>query len=953
MFKPSLTFKSVISLSTAAVFLFSSIAPAAGAYQQKADSKKDYWKSQYDVKAPTYNVSKPATMTETEKSRLIKDKAMMEKMGYDVKVDTTSRMVTVFDKGSSKPVMEFPFSDPDRLRKYSPKSVNQMLMAEMKKVSSANKAAFSHSLKNLPTESAVFFMAMGAVVATQLVSNYSQNPVAMKQHIDHSLSPMGIFGFYAFMYSQGVTSNVLGMYLKNPKFHHMIPYLGMSVGMFAQTYLSQIMMNPNVNACAKTMMGGKVTEADQQHGVDKDPCSAAYEQLALKKVLWESAPMLVSMLASSALAGAAQAVVTSTVLRVTGVDIAAYLMPGAMQLKGIRLLLVKGLQIGAFVQIDQWLNRSVTYAWKNIFDGDELDNISEDLEENVNVLKKNKWASDDKELQANMKLFKEKMSAWRMTNMTEVYEAYQNWQDSLVQLTGMYNTSYSFYGDFVAQVRAERFEDGYVKPLERKTPLYGIKANLEKDQMDFLLNEPAFIERQQYQTVVDVAQKSQELLKEENLKLLNATQKSNLKKIIAGLQVEDDDKLIKALVLLNSEIRSAAQNYSMHAYYKALWTVYTDLGAPRPILEKGRGWVTYYGEAPTSAETLKGTSFYRKVGIFPTPKITDFLVMQMICGPDVERGETAIKTSLGYPSVFMPPTIRGDKDQFDVCTSYKLGINEGVAGIYNYPVKTAAGQYEGFVSYLANQTRASVVGDQSKAAFDDWWKKNTETQMQTAFAQYSRSYEAVIIKMIRAIYRQGISAWNNGSVYNGTMNASFQEERVYLSLLNEILAPSQDAYAMNLKGIMGKAPTQPLLAEVESQFAILNGMIKKIKIVKVTENNVEIERIESPLENYQFEEQVKNIQAALGKVSAALGVGEEAPATQLKVTDAQRNMAVQALESLQALSTEMMMYGVMANAVSWDKMRNVKQMNAEAQQFQNEMQEKMAKIRSMSMPGVR
>jgi hypothetical protein len=219
--------------------------------------------------------------------------------------------------------------------------------------------------------------------------------------------------------------------------------------------------------------------------------------------------------------------------------------------------------------------------------------------------------------------------------------------------------------------------------------------------------------------------------------------------------------------------------------------------------------------------------------------------------------------------------------------------------------------------------------------------------MQAAFAQFSRSYEEILIKMVNKIYRPGYSSFNRGSVYNGTMNAAFQEERVYLSLLNELLAPSKQAYVMNLGGILAKAPTHPLLVDVETQFAILNGMVKKIKVVQIDGQ----ERIQSPLENYQFEDQIKNIQAAFKKVSAALGVGEDASQAAVQVSEAQRNMAVQALENLQSVASEIMMYGMMANAVSWDKLRNVKQVNAEQEKFNNEMQKKLAQIRSMTAPG--
>ncbi|MBO9668765.1 MAG: hypothetical protein J7501_18345, partial [Bdellovibrio sp.] len=219
----------------------------------------------------------------------------------------------------------------------------------------------------------------------------------------------------------------------------------------------------------------------------------------------------------------------------------------------------------------------------------------------------------------------------------------------------------------------------------------------------------------------------------------------------------------------------------------------------------------------------------------------------------------------------------------------------------------------------------------------------------------------ILIKMVKKIYRQGFSSFNRGSVYNGTMNAAFQEERVYLSLLNELLTPNKDAYVMNMPGILAKAPTQPLLVEVETQFAILNSMVKKIQIVQIDGK----ERIQSPLENSQFEEQLTKIQAALKKVQQAMGIkdasskvftentpSEPAPPVLVQVNKAQRNMAVQALESLEAVASEMMMYGTMANAMSWDKIRNLKQVSAAQKAFQDEIEKKKHQLGGgMTAPG--
>lgn len=947
--------KQMISLTTCFVFLLSSVA-SAGDYTYKP-SQGTY--------TQTFNKSSHAgDLSESEKERLKKDKELLEKMGYRISVDMTNKKTTVYTKDSSNAVMEFPFADEGTLRKFSPKSLNTLILNEMRKVNTANKEAFSHSLKNLPAESAIFFMAMGAVVAGQLITNYSQNPVAMKQHVEHSLSPIGVFGFYTFMYSQGVTSNVLAMYMTNPKFHHMIPYLGMTVGAFVQGYLTQIASDPNVMACAKVMMGGTVSDKALQAGVDKDPCSKAYDYLVLQKKLWEFAPGIVSMLASSAIAGIGQAVITKTVLRITGFDIATLLLPGKMEVKGIRLLLVKGLQIAAFVAIDQWLNSKVNYAWKNIFDGRELGKISDNLEADVNALKKSNWQGNDSSLQANMKLFREKMSAWRMVNLSNVYEAHQSWSEALNQLTGMYNASYVFYNDFVEQVRGERFGDSGVKPLQRISPLYGVVAKgVTADRKDLYLLKPIWIENMQLLTVQELAPKAKALLAADTFKYLTGKEKATFTEVVQLLQSTDKMVLGKAFAKLNAAIAKGAElsapstlmiaNTTSSRYYLPMLNQLRSMyGNPIPMVEKGRGWVNAYADTPTTSEKVNNVPYYRKVGIFSTPKVTDYFVMQMACGPDVERGEKAIKQALGYPSVFLPPTLRYEGDHFDVChwfkeQSFLQSLVNGsqtmspAEDIYKSPVKSAKGQYDGFVSYLLNQLRPSALGNANESNFDKWWKRNTEAQMQAAFVEYGKQYDKIVAKMIQGIYRQGRSSLNAGPAYNGTMNAAFQEQRVYLSLLAELIKPTQK-YDMNLENNLQGSIALPLLRNVEAQFAVLNGLIRKIKVVTKEGR----EQIESPLENYQLEEQLQAIQIALGKVSEALGVGEGAQ--NMKLKPAQRNMAVSALENLQGIAAEIMMYGSMANAVSWDKIRNVKQVNMEQSQFENEVQQKLAQLRGMT-----
>jgi hypothetical protein len=57
----------------------------------------------------------------------------------------------------------------------------------------------------------------------------------------------------------------------------------------------------------------------------------------------------------------------------------------------------------------------------------------------------------------------------------------------------------------------------------------------------------------------------------------------------------------------------------------------------------------------------------------------------------------------------------------------------------------------------------------------------------------------------------------------------------------------------------------------------------------------------------------------------------------VKLNKQQRDLAVSCLEHLQSIASEVMMYGTMANAVSWEKIRNLKRLNMEQEQFKKEL----------------
>lgn len=902
------------------------------------------------------SVAVAGNLSEKEKAEVTRFRDFLEPMGYQLHIDTEKKQAEVFDKNTKRLAMVLPFAENRDLKKFSPRTVQELIVKEMSKINHANQASFSSTLKNMPAESAMFFMAMGAVMAGQLITNYSQNPIAMKQHIDHQLSPLGAFGFFVFMYSQGFTANVLSMYLKNPKFHYVIPYLGMTVGAFLQTYLSSVMADPNVKMCAKQMLSAKgaLKTSTQQ---EEDPCEKAYEHLVLKKKIWEFAPGIASMLISAGLAAGGQALLTKAVLRVTGFDLAVWLTPGTMQVKGVRMLLAKGLQLSAFVAIDIWLNRKVTYAWKNVFDGRSFDSQINQMNEKLHKHHSQKWTSPSKDLVADLKEYHSKMIDWRMMNMSEVYEAHQAWQEALKNLISMYSASYSYYSSFVNEVRSIKYEQKDNKALLRNYPFNGVKIHdFELNPYDMTLTHAPFVEGLQTETVLRAADKMEEKMKERYYNKMIPKEKQELKEILTQLRSGKREQV--ALGLKKAyDIHSMPYRYNVHSLLlrNAIYTLTKELGPFEPLLEPGRGFgITF--ENSSEGQSLKDIPFYKNVGAYPAKNITDYMMLQMVCGHNIETQGNVVHTPkiagqfTGYPSVFLPPKIVENSNNIDFCKPKYSSKNivglKNQSNIYTDVLTNAQGKkFKGMISYIAHNIKTTVAGSATESRFQNWWEKNTDQQMRQAFSEYSIYYNEVVAKMLGRIFNRTRSAWNKGPISNGLINASYQELRTYLFLLEEIQA-GKNQPRIEPQNYLTQTVSDKELLKIDQLYTELVNMLAQIKALKNKKGYI----ITSNIENYQLEEKVQQIQNQLTQVSELFGVGENSYRAQMTLTDSQKEVVVAVLEHIQSLASETMMYGSIANAVSWEKMRGLEQQNLQNGQFKNEVQEKLSQIRSLALP---
>lgn len=686
----------------------------------------------------------------------------------------------VINKKTQEVLVDLNIEAKETLTTFSPDKLNKKLKADVEKLKRAQKeGTFVQTIKSFPMVTTMFFMALGGLTALQLFTDFANNPVGMKQHIENQLSPVAQIGLFIFMYTQGVTTNVLNAWLKRPSLGIPINGLGMTAGYMMQTYFSQVVTDPNIQKCARSLFTGGAPEGEAH------PCSEAYKYFVVDKKILQG-PGIASLLGAFFIEVAFKTASTQ-VLKKFGIDIALMLATGGTG-GGLRFIIktsLNGLNIAAFTVVQLKLEHIITNAWMNYFDGKEFVGFNDDIVADIEAQKRTQWTAKKTQMPKRLEEFSAKMSEWRTNNLSEAYMASVSWNEFLMNLTAMYNASYDFYSEYVPHL----LEEGSF--IDRTYPLHGVTPkDLSPGHDTHFHLRPERIERLQTDTTLDVAAWVWENIQNGYYKNLgfNKEQYEAVVKIQSGLANEDIDVKGQAILELNSLIVKHSRTIvgSME-FGRELVKIRNMLGNPDPMFEKGRGYAAGMKLSTDFITKYKEVNFDKISGRFATPSLIDYFIVQMICGPETDRNEKVVGQIRGFPAKFIPPALaldNGDKDSLCFGASTQPWPQER---LYNLPIvqqKTAP-------EYL----RANL-DPEIKKGFVAWWVKGTEVQLRETFRVFSLSYNEIIAKLFKGLNNTQISPMNRGFISNGVMVAAFQEMRLYSMILGELL---KDTYRIQNK----------------------------------------------------------------------------------------------------------------------------------------------------------
>ncbi len=345
---------------------------------------------------------------------------------------------------------------------------------------------------------------------------------------------------------------------------------------------------------------------------------------------------------------------------------------------------------------------------------------------------------------------------------------------------------------------------------------------------------------------------------------------SELKKTkgLNGSKITKENVIAMGLDLLNQEIsvfynlkyyakdltsrvcESCIKNYDQE-YFNFLVKLKQTLGIEsQPMYEPGRGYLMALNSRASAVyDTL---ALPKTTGIYSTPYLIDHALMQMICGPQIDKGERAVKDYAGSWTIFIGPKITSSDDNMThICKTSLLkkplrtlfdfpirevpifgtdinpltttfGLNKDwvrTTRFYNwlfgtYPdlmyhqkvrVRKGSGEvaYEGVFDYIRNRMNPAILqsDDGVNTNFAQWWDKYAQAQYLKTIKYQQSEYLSQMANLLERVKDKGQHMANTGPLSNGVFESSRQEFKYYLMMLGELVKDLGKNKQLDISGI--------------------------------------------------------------------------------------------------------------------------------------------------------
>jgi hypothetical protein len=855
------------------------------------------------------------------------------------------------------------------LRQFGPRALSQTF----KNAAVGTGAIMIKKLQRFPVESLGFFVALGAVMTFNMTFAPAHNPAGYQQLVDSQMDPLGQFAFYSFMVANGMVSEPMMAMVQNGKWNqnmrHFIPYLGMSVGMTASHIVHELGHAKELHQCVADFTSFRdATES----------CEAAHEAWmargGLGGLTHELAPSLIGLIGSTILAGGAQKaaitvarasgasviikvagnIAVGSVIKLIGVEVLTFVIPGGVVIKFIRGAFGFVAQMAFFTWVQEFIQPSINHFYRNMTDGTELDHKVRALSVRVRQERESGWNPSPKKINEGsnevvlhlLPEISKRFSGWRQANMEQVLIVQGNWEQATGQLAQQYRVARDFYADLIDnlwQKENGRYKDNFANGIEthlldRPAPLYGIPtvANTEEDPKIFS-QAPDKIEEGQVAYIhhivgnfgigiprVERMDAKSKVIWDGILKNLGALSEP----VALGREI-DRIRCISGFPLSSDQVETNTKCTPTVSknLEKNIRTLLNELnnnqGWARPDWNKGKTYVTAY----VAENDLAKIEFSTPPNTLAFKNTVDKLLGFASTGPIAGQEKTIIDEA-GYPAKFMPPRLVTEKIKLkDSIYQYRNPYNPfiGMTGSIERTRQECGAAFDCLLDNLSPQ----VYNANDHLAFDKWWESKVEPEYISTWVKFEQKYQYNIGLLVNALW-QDRSFWNGGLMANGIVKSYFEEARMYLAVLGHIardqitkergaipkalLGPSTNIGVFNMKN------TGPAF---HWQLNYLNDLQNLTKLLK----SVEVKRIKTYTGNIE-DLPVSNLTAAqLEKhseiISARVKEILEFMQTQVKLSKYQEAVVSVSLQNLMALQQEIKTLGLIINAASYRERHDV------------------------------
>jgi hypothetical protein len=869
----------------------------------------------------------------------------------------------VLDKsGNIVQIFHVPAATPDVLEATKPSKVIAMLDKMKSGAKTAGKITVSQ-LMRFPKETFTFFVALGAMAVRDTVFKYPDNPVAVEQYLTSQKDPIGQLGFAAFMVTNGLVSQPLMSMMMSRGWEKKgvgqrvlmksVPYLGMSAGMVASHIVSEIGNFPGLQKCFLTRSAEACDEAHK-----------AWVELNFKKKGLELVPSLVGLIGSAFIMGYLQyglekAVVSAVsmssavAVRIVGIQMLMTATPGGWLARGGQFLFwtYQVAQIVGFMDLSHYIEVPFRYYWNNrVVIGPELksayENINKYIKDGRLVNQKPAGVRLCDEVTSTFKIdcqadlpdeiarFSSVMKDWRDNIALEPIQSHNFWIQNLSNLAAGYNFSKKFYEQFISDVWERKFKTTVDKvDLLRTYPLLGVKRGEGDIELSDYLTLQDVLEEQQIGFVHEYTGKliyHYAINGNGNwLRKLPQLDREAWAMIKTNLRSKDRNKIGEALVLINQIAGVNELGRSIHydkTFVGHIKKIREQLGNPQPQLIPGQGYL----KVLEMMYTLEGVqSPYSRPFGYGQNSTPEYLITQMIVGPDANKGDSVIKNKVlgyfnGFASAFIPPRVRIDGEHYSQLRFKQEQLNGPIPNlVFDYKPTIIQGQDRftdrNFFYFLINEgihpnillnPSRDLHSEKIESYVSQWWDEKILPQYLEAWADYEARYLEIIKKLYEVLWQTGKSTSNTTPFSSGLIETIREESRFYHEILYKLVRTDAET-AEQVRTFEDK------MIQVWLPIKNIERLLMDIKLAPVNENGKTEDRLISRLsgedldrEAAKFSEELKGLTEYLKNMIVGLPSSRDHKDLQLKTLG-------NTILAFKTAVDQMVTYGQIINSVSY------------------------------------